>query len=249
MIATDHENHGTMSTCMPVVYWGYELLGEGIVVELTRDGTRFAGNYLAATGTLLQLILYLPGNPTPLYVTQAVVRFVRGRELDVEFLTVPEQDQARLDAFWSDHRPTGLITCDHGRGHRPLSRNQEGVKSMAHILVIDDEEPIRGLLRSILERAGHEVTDAPNGRQGLAAYRAKPADLVITDLCMPEMNGVDLILELTHAFLNVKVIAISGTPDREQTLDRAKLLGVRYTLQKPFSRETLLKAVDYELAH
>lgn len=120
---------------------------------------------------------------------------------------------------------------------------------MAYILVIDDEEPVRALLRSMLEWAGHEVTVAPNGRLGLVAYRAKPPDLVITDLYMPEMDGFDLILELTQAFLNAKVIAISGAPDRTRALDMAKLLGVRQTLQKPFSLETLVKTVNYALAH
>ena len=54
---------------------------------------------------------------------------------------------------------------------------------MATILVIDDEAPVRTLLRTVLEQAGHEVTEASNGRLGLAAYREKPTDLVITDSC------------------------------------------------------------------
>jgi DNA-binding NarL/FixJ family response regulator len=63
------------------------------------------------------------------------------------------------------------------------------------------------------------------------------------------MNGLDMILELTRAFLNVKVIAISGVPDSKNTLDAAKLLGVRHTLHKLFSMDALLKIVQYELAH
>ena len=120
---------------------------------------------------------------------------------------------------------------------------------MATILVIDDQEPVRRLLRAVLERAGHEVTEAPNGRLGLAAYRERPTDLVITDMLMPEMNGIDMILELTRAFLNVKVIAISGAPDTQNALDAAKLLGARHTLHKLFSIDALLKIVEYELAH
>ena len=57
---------------------------------------------------------------------------------------------------------------------------------MATILVIDDQAPLRRLLRTVLERAGHEVTEAPNGRLGLAVYRERHADLVITDMLMPE---------------------------------------------------------------
>ncbi len=120
---------------------------------------------------------------------------------------------------------------------------------MATILVIDDQKSLRTVIRIVLERAGHEVTEASNGRLGLAVYREKPADLVITDILMPEMNGLDMILELTRAFLNVKVIAISGAPDTENALGAAKLLGVRHTLHKPFSMDALLKIVQYELAH
>ena len=120
---------------------------------------------------------------------------------------------------------------------------------MATILIIDDEERIRALLRTTLEAAGYEVTEAPNGRIGLALYRQRPTDLVITDIVMLELNGLDMILELTRAFLNVKVIAISGAPDTQNTLDAAKLLGARHTFHKPFSMDALLKAVQYELAH
>ena len=120
---------------------------------------------------------------------------------------------------------------------------------MATILVIDDEELIRTLLRSALEGAGHEVIEAPNGRVGLELYRQRPADLVITDILMPELNGLDMILELTRGFLNVKVIAISGVQSEENVLDVAKLLGARQTFHKPLNLQQLLTAVRYELAH
>ncbi len=120
---------------------------------------------------------------------------------------------------------------------------------MARILVIDDEQPICTLLRVALESAGHEVMEAHNGRKGLELYRQQPADLIITDILMPEMNGLDTILELIHEFLDVKVIAMSGGTDRGNFLNTAKLLGARQTLQKPFSMEKLLNAVRYELTH
>jgi DNA-binding NtrC family response regulator len=72
---------------------------------------------------------------------------------------------------------------------------------------------------------------------------------VVTDIRMPEMNGFNLILELTHAFLNVKVTAMSGARDTEPALGAAKLLGARHTLQKPFRIDALLRIVHYELAH
>ena len=120
---------------------------------------------------------------------------------------------------------------------------------MATILLFDDEESVRALLRSVLEAAGYEVTEAANGRQGLERYRQRPTDLVITDIAMPELNGLDMILELMHEFLHTKVIAISGVGGEKNVLDAAKLLGARQTFQKPFSMPQLLGAVRYELAH
>ena len=120
---------------------------------------------------------------------------------------------------------------------------------MATILIIDDEELIRALLRTTLEAAGYGVTEAPNGRIGLALYRHRPTDLVITDIVMPELNGLDMLLELTREFLHAKVIAISGAGGEKNVLDVAKLLGARRTFQKPFSMPQLLDAVRYELEH
>lgn len=120
---------------------------------------------------------------------------------------------------------------------------------MAVILVIDDEEMIRVLLRSALQTAGHEVTEATNGREGLDLYRKKPPDLVITDILMPELNGLDMLMELTREFLDAKVIAISGAGGERNVLDVAKLLGARQTFPKPFSIPDLLSAVRYELDH
>jgi two-component system response regulator (stage 0 sporulation protein F) len=120
---------------------------------------------------------------------------------------------------------------------------------MATILVIDDQESIRTLLRFTLEGVGHEVLEASNGRLGLALFRERGADLVITDIAMPEMNGLELTLELTRDFINVKVIAMSGAPESEIGLAKAKLLGARQTFQKPFDIKTLLSAVQYDLLH
>jgi DNA-binding NtrC family response regulator len=120
---------------------------------------------------------------------------------------------------------------------------------VATILIIDDEEIIRVLLRSALEAAGYEVTEASNGHEGLERYRQRPTDLVITDILMPEMNGLDMLLELTREFLHAKVIAISGAGGEKNVLNVAKLLGARQTFQKPFSIQHLLGAVRFELEH
>lgn len=120
---------------------------------------------------------------------------------------------------------------------------------MSSILIIDDDEIIRVFLRSVLETEGYEIMEAANGRMALELYRQKPTDLVITDIIMPELNGLDMLLELTREFLHAKVIAISGAEEKNSVLDVAKLLGARQTFKKPFDFPQLLAAVQYELAH
>jgi two-component system, response regulator, stage 0 sporulation protein F len=120
---------------------------------------------------------------------------------------------------------------------------------MAKILVIDDESPIRSLLRAVLESDHHQVFEAANGRLGLELYRERSVDLIITDLVMPEMNGFDFISELTRSTVQVKVIAMTGDSDAIIRLATTKLLGARQILRKPFELDTLLDLVRYELAH
>ncbi len=92
---------------------------------------------------------------------------------------------------------------------------------MATILVIDDQQTMRRLLRIVLESAGHQVREASNGRMGLAVYGDQPTDLMITDIAMPEMNGLEMLAELRRSFPDVKVIVISGACSHE--LEAAKL--------------------------
>ena len=119
---------------------------------------------------------------------------------------------------------------------------------MATILVIDDQEPVRSLLRAVLEGDSHQVLEAPNGRVGLELFQERPADLIITDIVMPEMNGLEMMWELSRRFLNVKIIAISGCPSDESGLKAAKLLGACQTFRKPLDVKELLRAVRYNLA-
>jgi two-component system response regulator (stage 0 sporulation protein F) len=120
---------------------------------------------------------------------------------------------------------------------------------MSKILVIDDEDLVRTLLRTVLEMDGHTVMEAGDGRAGIALYREQRPDLVITDILLPELNGIETIIELTREFLNVKVIAISGLQGEPEIFSRARLLGARRTFQKPFNPKELLQAVRYELDH
>ena len=116
---------------------------------------------------------------------------------------------------------------------------------MARILVVDDDDQVRALLKITLQRAGYEVEEASNGKVAGNVYRQNPTDLVITDILMPEMEGIETILELRRDFPDVKVIAISGGgrlgPD--VYLDLANRCGVLRTFTKPIDREDLLTGV------
>lgn len=116
---------------------------------------------------------------------------------------------------------------------------------MAHVLVVEDEEAVRSMLRQILEREGHTVADAPDGREGFEAYRRRPADIVITDILMPQQGGLVLIGELTKAFPGVKILAISGggRDGKLNFLATARTFPGVQTLKKPFSRAELVSAL------
>jgi two-component system response regulator (stage 0 sporulation protein F) len=120
---------------------------------------------------------------------------------------------------------------------------------MATILVIDDAAPIRLLLSTALQSDDHDVMQASSGREGLSLYQQRPLDLVIVDMLMPELNGLQTIMAFTRAFLNVKFIAVSGMGGDQTMLKIASQLGARQTLCKPFGMEELLWAVRYELTH
>jgi DNA-binding NtrC family response regulator len=117
---------------------------------------------------------------------------------------------------------------------------------MAQILIIDDEVTIRDLLIKILEREGYETMNASNGKEGVKLYRENPVDLVITDLIMPEKEGIETIMELRRDFRDVKIIAMSGGGkiDPETYLQIAKTLGAIETLAKPFDLKKVLKTVQ-----
>lgn len=121
---------------------------------------------------------------------------------------------------------------------------------MPSILVVDDDEQIRRLIRETLEEAGYRVTEARNGREAIPQYRLAPADLVIMDILMPGQDGLVTIATLRQEFPNLKVIAITGGTDRIgilNFLDVAKMFGACRTLQKPFEMKTLLDTVQAEL--
>jgi CheY-like chemotaxis protein len=118
------------------------------------------------------------------------------------------------------------------------------------ILVIDDEEPVRLIVREMLTMEGYEVVVAANGKVGLQLFRNDPTDLIITDIFMPEMEGLETIRELHREHPGVKIIAMSGGGESGMLsfLSYAKRFGALRTLRKPFSREELLTNVEDLLA-
>ena len=115
---------------------------------------------------------------------------------------------------------------------------------MARILVIDDVPQMRKLIEATLEAAGHEVVCAGNGKEGLAIFSVQPADLVITDLIMPETEGMETIQQLRAVDPALKILAISGAPQEWRILEMAENHGAHKTLAKPFKLEELANAVE-----
>jgi CheY-like chemotaxis protein len=113
---------------------------------------------------------------------------------------------------------------------------------LARILVVDDDAIVRHLLQIVLKQLGHEVVEAQNGREGLQHYQAEPAALVITDLHMPEMNGLQMIKEIRHGFPEAMIIAISA--DFRSSRAAVEALGVQGIFEKPFSLIALRDTVQ-----
>jgi DNA-binding response OmpR family regulator len=116
--------------------------------------------------------------------------------------------------------------------------------------VIDDDNQTRRMLRQALERAGYEVIEAHNGREGVQRYQTAPTDLIITDVMMPGPEGIEAIFELRRARMDVKIIAISGGGYMGALtfLEIAEQAGACRTFEKPFALRELLGAVHEVLA-
>mgnify|MGYP001828604565 CR=1 FL=1 len=131
---------------------------------------------------------------------------------------------------------------------------------MRKILIIDDEEDIRDALQMVLESAGYEVRIASNGNEAIEIQHREPADVIITDIIMPEKDGVATIKKIRQEFPGIRIIAISGGGDIDPVtykpeaiktsayLVAAKEAGADHTFTKPFERKDLIQAVD-DLLH
>ena len=114
------------------------------------------------------------------------------------------------------------------------------------ILIVDDDEQLRTLFRKVLEEAGYLVFEAPTGQEGLRLFRQTPTALVITDLLMPDMDGLEVTMALRCESPTVKIIAMTGGSGRRDFLDLAKPLGAHRTMKKPITMAELLQAVEQE---
>ena len=116
---------------------------------------------------------------------------------------------------------------------------------MASILVVDDDELFGAVVCRALREAGHVVEDAVDGAQALRAIQAETPDLLITDILMPNRDGIELIAAVRQDHPDVRILAISGRRHLGSVdlLDLAARLGAHDTLEKPFSTEALLEKV------
>jgi CheY-like chemotaxis protein len=117
---------------------------------------------------------------------------------------------------------------------------------VATILIIDDEPAILLAMERVLAPLGHEVLKARNGRTALERYMGHRADLVITDIFMPEMDGIELIMRMKAAFPTARIVAMSGggALARDNVLGAAAMLGVDGVLEKPFELHEISEVVD-----
>ena len=117
---------------------------------------------------------------------------------------------------------------------------------MSRILVIDDDNDVREGVARMLAHMGHDVVQAADGRQAMVLFEADPPDLVITDINMPEMDGIEVINQLRQMKAGVPIIAMSGggRMPKEILLSSAGLLGAVGTLEKPFLMAELMSAVE-----
>jgi DNA-binding response OmpR family regulator len=117
---------------------------------------------------------------------------------------------------------------------------------LARILIIDDDPLVREYLFSLLTYRSYDVMEAPDGKIGMRLFRCRPCDLVITDLVMPDKEGIETIMELRRDYPKVKIIAISGggTVGPDGYLSMAGFLGADRLLRKPFKTPEMMNAIQ-----
>lgn len=117
---------------------------------------------------------------------------------------------------------------------------------MKKILIIDDEPHILLMLKKMLERNGYEIDLAANGNEGLKLFNKNPSSLVITDIIMPEKEGLETIREMRRLQPDLKIIAMSGggKVSADNYLEIAKIFGASKVIEKPFTQKEMVSAVN-----
>jgi DNA-binding response OmpR family regulator len=115
---------------------------------------------------------------------------------------------------------------------------------MARVLIIDDDPAMRSRMEQALKSAGYEVVVAENGREGLKEHRRNPANLIVTDLFMPEKDGIEVLTELRKDSSPPPIIAITGNAMGSSMVSLASGLGAARILAKPFRPDELLAAIE-----
>ena len=117
---------------------------------------------------------------------------------------------------------------------------------MVKVLVADDEDMVRMVIKQTLAKAGIDVIEAGDGREALEMQAKEPADVLITDIIMPEQEGIETIVQMRKDYPDLPIIAMSGGGRIGATdyLQAAKEFGARHVLEKPFDRKELLLAVQ-----
>lgn len=117
---------------------------------------------------------------------------------------------------------------------------------MPRLILVEDDPQVRGMLSETLREEGYDVVEASNGKEAVTLFRESPAELVITDIIMPEQDGVETIHALRREFPDVKIIAISGGSANirgDYLLGTANALGAIKTFNKPVDMNELLETV------
>jgi len=116
------------------------------------------------------------------------------------------------------------------------------------ILIMDDEAATRGIMETVLAKAGYAITVCSNGKEGIDKFRNHQCDLVITDISMPVMNGLEVITLIRKENAEVPIIAISGTERSSSFLSMADYYTADVTIEKPINAQELIQAVKDALA-